>query len=154
MIWSKNQINFWENFGNLGPKNAISRAKNAFFFFHTSLSSSKICCYPVPPWNFGKISTPLSPDPIKCMLSTGIELKSTLTNVKILYFFHNKFSQNDLKMIWKFQISSDQISSFFQNAIWSDLRSLFYQMILIWSHIRILVICQYSVNSSYLCPII
>ena len=49
-------------------------------------------------------------------------------------------------MIWKWSeiFRSNQISSFFQNAIWSDLRSLFNLMILIWSQIRILMIFQYS----------
>ena len=43
----------------------------------------------------------------------------------------HKRSENDLKI--SDHIRSDQIRSFFQNAIWSDLRSLFKQMILIWS---------------------
>ena len=67
----------------------------------------------------------------------------------LAFRFHSHFIEkifwiNDLKLIWKFQIRSNQIRSLSENAIWSDLRSLFYQMILIWSKIRILVIFQYS----------
>ena len=51
-------------------------------------------------------------------------------------------SEYDLKM--SDQIRSDQIRSLFQNAIWSDLRSYFAQMILIWSQIREKVIWPYS----------
>ena len=56
--------------------------------------------------------------------------------------------KNDLKITD--QIRSDQIRSLLQNEIWSDLRSLFDQMILIWSEIIILVIFQYSVYNRLL----
>ena len=73
-----------------------------------------------------------------CEKLSGFSFSFTFHRKNIL----NKWSKTDLKI--SDQIRSNQIRSLSENAIWSDLRSLFYQMILIWSNIRILEIFQNS----------
>ena len=65
-------------------------------------------------------------------------LKKDTKNSDLFYNnFFSIWSENDLKI-------SDQIRSCLGNAIWSDLKSLFYQMILIWSEITIFAILPNS----------
>ena len=69
-----------------------------------------------------------------CFFNYDIFWKIIWLSIRVLNL--KKYSENDLK--------NDLIRSLLKYEIWSDLRSLFYQMILIWSNIRILEIYQYS----------